>query len=143
MTAGVYRGQIQGNNTNHVVEFYHNTTGGNVRIVWYYVHFGDTYPAGCNMWVGTTAPTTDSSPGDATTLKLDSLGNSNFHTGKYLGRYAANSYTSDGAGGASGAFPCELVLAAGDKMWIYIPSQANDSSHNYAIKYNFLEIPEV
>ena len=76
-------------------------------------------------------------------MKLDSLGNSNFHTGKYLGRYAANSYTSDGAGGAAGSFPCELVLAAGDKMWIYIPAQANDSEHNYAIKYNFLEIPEV
>ena len=73
MTAGVYRGQIQGNNTNHVVEFYHNTTGGNVRIVWYYVHFGDTYPSGCNMWVGTTAPTQSTSPGDATTLKLDQI----------------------------------------------------------------------
>jgi len=142
MTATVYRGTLLGNSTDHVQQFYSNTTGGNVRIVWYYLQMGGTYPSGCNMWAGVTTPSASTSPGDANTIKLDSLGNGNFMTGKCLGRYAANQYTSDGAGGAAGHFPNEFVLANGDKMWLFIPAQVGDAQHEFAMKYNFVAIPE-
>ena len=150
MTATVYRGTLLGNGTNFLSQFYSNTTGGNVRIVWYYMFMGNTSPYECRLYVGTTTPTTSSAlatpntstdytwPGDATTIRFGNFSTNSFHTGKHIG------ITGDNPGGAGGAghFPTEMILANGDKMWLYIPRQIGTSEHEFAMRYNFVAIPE-
>ena len=156
MTATVYRGTIFGNATNHINNFYTNSTGGNVRIVWYLLYMGEsqrfrfyfgtsTPPSPASLGLSTTAPIDYTYYGDASTIRLSNFGSSGFRTGKH---YAI---TGDNPGGAkvnssSGDFPTEMVLPAGDKMWLFVPEDVEDptgaSYYHFAMRYNFVAIPE-
>ena len=148
MTTAVYRGTILGNSTNHINNFYTNSTGGNVRIVWYYMHFGNSSPYEHRLYVGTTTPPAPSPnvstdytwEGDATTIRFDGFGTGNFHTGKHIG---IGGDGGNGAGGpTSGYFPTEMILPNSDKMWLYIPQQIGTQYYEFAMRYNFVAIPE-
>lgn len=152
MTATVHRGILLGNGTNHLQNFYTNSTGGNVRIVWYYMNLGNTSPYECRLFVGSTTPTAPTDPnqsldytwpGDASTMRFDNFGTGNFYTGKHIGIAGSSAYGAGGAGGpSSGHFPTELILPNGDKMWLYVPNQIGTAYYEFAMRYNFIEIPE-
>tara|TARA_B100000475_G_C14800126_1_gene231545 strand:- start:56 stop:469 length:414 start_codon:yes stop_codon:yes gene_type:complete len=135
MTATVYNGELSGDGSTHTQTFYTNSTGGNVRIIWNYIYFGNSYPAGFNMYIGTST-----SVANATTLELSSFGQGGFYSGKHMGIYAASNYSYSGAGGSPGHMPLELVLANGHKMSLQIPAQIDNNA--FAMRYNFLAVPE-
>tara|TARA_B100000427_G_scaffold61889_1_gene48816 strand:- start:155 stop:616 length:462 start_codon:yes stop_codon:yes gene_type:complete len=152
--ATVYRGTIFGDATNHVNNFYTNSTGGNVRIVWYYFHLGSsqrfrfyvgtaTPPSPASLGLSTTSPIDYTYYGDATTIRMGDMGNGNLVTGKH---YRLAGDNPGGAfGGSGGHLPAELILPAGDKMSLFIPEEITDVASEYyefALRYNFLEIPE-
>ncbi len=151
MTATVYRGILLGTGANHLNNFYTNSTGGNVRIIWYYINLGNTSPYECRMFVGTTTPPNTSAldgnntstdytwGGDATTMRFDNFGTGNFHSGKHIGITGDN---SPGGAGGSGHFPTEFMIPNGDKMWLYIPKQIGQQYYEFAMRYNFVAIPE-
>ncbi len=155
MTATVYRGTLFGDETNHISEFYTNSTGGNVRIVWYYMSLGSsqrfrlyvgtsTPPSPASLGLSTTAPIDYTYYGDATTIRFANFGQAGFTTGKHMG------ITGDNPGGAvvnssGGNFPTEMILPAGDKMWLFVPEDIEavaSEYHHYAMRYNFVAIPE-
>jgi hypothetical protein len=156
MTATVYRGTIFGDETNHINNFYTNNTGGNVRIVWYLFYLGSgqrfrfyygtsTPPDPATLGLSTTAPIDYTYYGDATTIRLSNFGQGGFRTGKHY--HISGDYPGGAAGGSnSGDFPTEMVLAAGDKMWLFVPEEIEDptgaSYYHFALRYNFLAIPE-
>ena len=135
MTATVYNGQLTGTGAIHIQTFYTNNTGGNVRIIWNYIFFGNSYPAGFNMFIGTST-----GGADATTLELSSFGQGGFYSGKHMGIYAASQNAYNGAGGNPGHMPLELVLANGHTMSLQIPAQIDNNA--FAMRYNFLAVPE-
>ena len=152
--ATVYRGTIFGNETNHINTFYTNSTGGNVRIIWYYMGMGSgqrfkiyigtaTPPDPATLGLSTTAPIDYTYYGDATTIRMGDMGNGNLAMGKH---YKIASDNPGGAwGGSGGHLPAELILPAGDKMSLFIPEEIKDTATEYwefALRYNFLEIPE-
>lgn len=148
MTTAVYRGTLLGNSTNHINNFYTNSTGGNVRIVWYFMQFGNSSPYEHRLYAGTTTPPAPSPnvntdytwEGDATTIRFDGFGTGNFHTGKHIG---IGGDGGNGAGGpTSGYFPTEMILPNNDKMWLYIPQQIGTQYYEFAMRYNFVAIPE-
>tara|TARA_R100000152_G_C6574837_1_gene40825 strand:- start:32 stop:505 length:474 start_codon:yes stop_codon:yes gene_type:complete len=157
MTATVYRGTIFGDETNHINNFYTNNTGGNVRIVWYYFHLGSsqrfrfyvgssTPPSPASLGLSTTLPIDYTYYGDATTIRFANFGQGSFRTGKHYG--IANDNPGGATGGSSsGDFSTELMLAAGDKMSLFVPEDIEEpvgnSYYHFALRYNFLEIPEV
>jgi len=152
MTAAVYRGILLGTGANHLQQFYYNQTGGNVRIVWYFIQLGNTSPYECRMYVGTTTPPNTSAldgnntstdytwGGDSNTIRFDGFGTGNFHSGKHIG---IGGDGGNGAGGpTSGYFPTEMIIPNGDKMWLYVPKQIGQQEYEFAMRYNFVAIPE-
>lgn len=156
MTATVYRGTLFGNETNHIQNFYTNSTGGNVRIIWYYMSMGSgqrfkmyigtaTPPDPATLGLSTTAPIDYTYYGDATTIRFANLGSGSFRTGKHL--HIASDNPGGAAGGSGGGdFPVEMILPAGDKMSLFVPEEIEEpvggSYYHYAMRYNFLEITE-
>jgi hypothetical protein len=154
--ATVYRGTIFGNETNHINTFYTNSTGGNVRIVWYYMGLGSgqrfkiyigtaTPPDPASLGLSTTAPIDYTYYGDTTTLRFANLGSGSFRMGKHYA--AAGDNPGGGVGGSGGGdFPTEMILPAGDKMSLFVPEEIEEptggSYYHFAMRYNFLEIPE-
>ena len=155
MTATVYRGTIFGDSTNHVNNFYTNSTGGNVRIIWYYFHMGSsqrfrfyvgssTPPSPTSLGLSTTAAIDYNYYGDATTVRMGDFGQGSFRTGKHY-RLAGADKAGGAFAGSSGDLPVELILPAGDKMSLFIPEEIKLTSvqeWEFALRYNFLEIPE-
>ena len=154
MTAAVYRGTIFGNETHHINNFYTNSTGGNVRIIWYYFHIGSsqrfrfyvgasTPPSPGTLGLSTTSPIDYNYYGDANTIRMGDFGQGNFVTGKHYG--IAGDNPGGATAGSSGNLPTELILPAGDKMCLFVPEEIKDTATEYwefALRYNFLEIPE-
>jgi len=156
MTATVYRGTLFGDETNHIQTFYTNSTGGNVRIVWYYMSLGSgqrfkiyigtaTPPDPATLGLSTTAPIDYTYYGDATTIRFANLGSSAFRMGKHL-KLASDNPGGAASGSGGGDFPAEMILPAGDKMSLFVPEEIEEptggSYYHYAMRYNFLEIPE-
>ena len=67
--ATVYRGTIFGDATNHINNFYTNSTGGSVRIVWYYFHLGSSQRF--RFYVGTATPPSPGTLGLSDTSPID------------------------------------------------------------------------
>ncbi len=155
MTATVYRGTIFGDETNHINTFYTNNTGGIVRIIWYYFELGSsqrfrfyvgasTPPDPGTLGLSTTAPIDYTYYGDANTIRMGDFGQGNFRTGKHYG--IAGDNPGGAVGGNGGHLPTELILPAGDKMSLFVPEEIEDPSgasyYHFALRYNFLQIPE-
>ena len=155
MTATVYRGTLFGNETNHIQNFYTNSTGGNVRIIWYYMSMGSgqrfkmyigtaTPPDPATLGLSTTSPIDYTYYGDATTIRFANLGHGSFRMGKHV-KIASDNPGGAAGGSGSGDFPAELMLPAGDKMSLFVPEEIKDTATEYwefALRYIFLEIPE-
>ena len=141
MTTSIYTGAINGTGNHNVTVLYNNDTGGNVRVIWYYLHTGTAGGASDQkMFIGGPAPADGNvfaqheSGTYMDTVELD------LTQQVYLGM---NMGITNGTGTTSGAdcrFPIEIMLANGHKLSFW--TNPNWGTQETALEYNFIVIPE-
>tara|TARA_B100000700_G_C14985272_1_gene828506 strand:- start:1189 stop:1632 length:444 start_codon:yes stop_codon:yes gene_type:complete len=145
MTATVHTGAINGTGGNNVSVLYNNTTGGNVRIIWYYMYIGSQGSGQQKMFIGGDAPadgdlySLQQNGQNMDTVKLETP--QQMYLGKNMGIITNSQNSFQNASTAQYArFPIEVMLADGDKMSYW--TNASWASDSTAILYNFVAIPE-
>tara|TARA_B100000131_G_C17958773_1_gene549523 strand:+ start:458 stop:880 length:423 start_codon:yes stop_codon:yes gene_type:complete len=140
MTATVINATTFGTGAKVSQAIYDNNTGGNVRLIIYFIKFHSQSGGFTKCFVGPTAPNDDSLPYQTypNTIEFDP-GNS-MVAGHNMGIYEASQNTLHNAGSSSGYMPVELVLADGYKFWVF--SNSPYTSSDVVCQYNLLAIPE-
>tara|TARA_B100000427_G_scaffold97213_1_gene80020 strand:- start:397 stop:822 length:426 start_codon:yes stop_codon:yes gene_type:complete len=141
MTSTVIQEVKRGTGSNISQVIYDNTTGGNVRLIIYFMKFDSKAGGHSTIFMGPDAPNDDNlMHGTGSYPNTLEFGiNDNLWLGRHM-TYAgfANSHNS---GGSSGYMPSELMLADGYKLYLYTNSAYQND--DVACMYNILVIPEV
>ena len=140
MTATVINANKMGTGAKVSQIIYDNNTGGNVRLIIYYIKFYSQSGGFTKCFVGPTAPNDDSLAYQTYTNTIEFDPGNSMVAGHNMGLYEANDYALHNALGSSGYMPVELVLADGYKFWVY--SNAPYASNDVVCAYNMLAIPE-
>ena len=144
MTSQVINGVALGTGATHIRTLYHNTTGGNVRILWNFVYVGYKNGGNQKLFYGPTVPAgyngnIEHTQGNNLDI-LDIDITQQFFAGRLIGIYAANNAGHHNAGGASCRFPLDIMIADTHKVSWW--TNSNWLSDDVSIKYNFTVVPE-
>ena len=142
MTATVIQGVQRGTGTklSHVI--YDNTTGGNVRLIIYFIKFESKSMGASKLFMGPTAPNDDnaghSQGNHPNTIEFDT--GQTMYAGHNMAIYLHSDYTIHNAAGSSGHMATEMMLANGYKLFVY--SNEHYLTDDVVCQYNMVAIPE-
>lgn len=145
MTSTIVTGVLNGTGGNNTTVLYNNDTGGNVRIIWYYMYVGYKNGASQSMFIGGDPPADGdlySNQQSGTFMNVVRLETpQQLYAGTNLAVITGNDHIHNNASTANNArFPLEVMLANGHKLSFWTDSVwvGNET----ALHYNFIAIPE-
>ncbi len=142
MTSTVIQGTKRGTGAKVSQIIYENNTGGNVRLIIYFMKFHSKSNGSSKTFMGPDAPNDDDlghhTGSYPNTVEFDP--GQDFWMGKSMAVYQQTDNNNYNAGGHSGYHPTEMILANGYKFYVY--SNAAYLTDDRVCQYSMVAIPE-
>ena len=142
MTATVIQGTKRGTGAKVSQIIYENNTGGNVRLIIYFMNFHSRSMGSTKTYMGPDAPNDDNlghtSGSYPNTVEFDP--GADFWFGKSMAVYMQSDVNNYNAGGNTGYHPTEMILANGYKLYVY--SNEQYLTDDRVCQYSMVAIPE-